>query len=104
MANKFYQAEKTINGTKYVAQFNGISAALRMMDSSYIDGTNNTSLEKLTKYLLTNVIVEPANLTVDDFDNFDELNEVIGFAREVMQGEFRGKSNVESETKGKSKQ
>ena len=39
--------------------------------------------------MLTNVIVEPSGLTVDDFDNFEELNEVIGFAREVMTGEVK---------------
>lgn len=86
---KFYQVERTINGKKYVAQFNGISAALKMTDNSYIDGSNNQSLEKMTKYMLTNVIVEPSGLTVDDFDNFEELNEVIGFAREVMTGEVK---------------
>lgn len=86
---KFYQVERTINGKKYIAQFNGISAALKMMDSSYIDGSGNQSLEKLTKYLLTNVIVEPSGLTVDDFDSFDELNDVVGFAREVLQGELK---------------
>ena len=83
---KFYQVERTINGKKYVAQFNGISAALKMTDNSYIDGSNNQSLEKMTKYMLTNVIVEPSGLT---FDNFEELNEVIGFAREVMTGEVK---------------
>ena len=88
MAN-FYQVERTINGKKYVAQFNGISAALKMTDNSYIDGSNNQSLEKLTKYMLTNVIVDPSGLTVDDFDSFEELNEVIGFAREVMMGEAK---------------
>ena len=51
MANKFYTVEKEINGKKYVAQFNGISAALKAVDSSYIDGTNNTSVEKMANYL-----------------------------------------------------
>ncbi len=88
---KFYQVEKTINGKKYIAQFNGISAALRMTDNSYIDGSNNQSMEKLTKYMLTNVIVEPSGLTIDDFESFEELNDVIGFAREVMMGELKPK-------------
>ena len=56
---KFYTVEKEINGTKYVAQFNGISAALKAVDESYIEGTNNTSVEKLSRYLFSNVIVEP---------------------------------------------
>ena len=89
MANKFYTVEKEINGKKYVAQFNGISAALKAVDSSYIDGTNNTSVEKMANYLFENVIVEPKGLTADDFDGMNEFNEVISFAREVMQGELK---------------
>ena len=35
MANKkFYTVEKEINGKKYVAQFNGISAAIEAVDNS----------------------------------------------------------------------
>ena len=87
--NKFYTVEKEINGTKYVAQFGGISTALRAVDASYIEGTNNTSLEKLAAYLFKHIIVEPKNLSVDDFDNMQEFNDVVTFAREVMQGDFR---------------
>lgn len=99
MAN-FYTAKKTIRGKEYTAQFNGISAALNAIDSSYIDGTNTTSTMKLSKYLLDNVIVEPKGLTADDFDSMDEFNEVITFAREVMQGEFRNQKD-ESTAKAK---
>lgn len=88
MANKFYQREKTINGKKYVAQFNGLSAAIQAIDNSYIEGTQNTSIEKLTKYILENVIVEP-KMTIDDFETMEELNEVIRFGRAVMEGKFR---------------
>lgn len=90
---RFYTVEKEINGKKYVCQFNGISAALKAVDESYIDGTNTTSVEKLSKYLFKNVIVEPSGLTADDFDSMDEFNEVVGFAREVMQGDFREAEN-----------
>ena len=103
MATKFYQAEKTINGKKYIAQFNGISAALKAVDASYIEGTNNTSVEKLSKYLFDNVIVEPAGLTADDFDSMEEFNEVVSFAREVMQGDFRNKENKEPTEKASKK-
>lgn len=91
-----YTVKKTIGGKTYTAQFNGISAALKAVDSSYIDGTNNTSVEKLSKYLFENVIVDPPNLTADDFDSMEDFNEVITFAREVMQGDFRGKKNTKS--------
>lgn len=87
--NKFYTVDKEINGVKYVAQFNGLSCALRAVDSSYIEGTNNTSIESLAQYIFNNVIVEPKGLTIDDFEDLDEFNEVVGFGREVMQGKFR---------------
>lgn len=100
---KFYTAKKEIGGKTYVCQFNGISAALDAVDNSYIEGTNNTSVLKLAKYLFENVVVEPKGLTPDDFDNMDEFNEVITFAREVMQGNFREKKD-ESTTKTKNKE
>lgn len=90
--NKFYTVDKEINGTKYVAQFNGLSCALKAVDQSYIDGTQNTSVEKLAKYIFDNVIVEPRNLSIDDFESMEEFNEVVTFGREVMQGNFRDKA------------
>lgn len=89
MAKNFYQVEKEINGKKYICQFNGISAALKAVDDSYIEGTSNTSTVKMAEYLFKHVIVEPKNLEIDDFDSMEEFNEVIAFARKVMQGEFR---------------
>ena len=92
-ANKFYTVKKTIGGKEYVAQFSGISAALRAVDASYIEGTNNTRMEKLAEYLFDNIIVEPKGLTVDDFESMDEFNEVIKFANAVMKGDFREKAD-----------
>lgn len=92
MANKFYTVEKEINGVKYTAQFNGLSCALKAVDQSYIDGTQNTSVEKLAEYIFENVIVEPKGLDIDDFDSMEEFNEVVTFGREVMQGKFRDKA------------
>lgn len=89
MAVKHYSVEREINGVKYVAQFNGLSAAQQAIDDCYIDGSSNISTVKLTDYLFRNVIVEPKNLTADDFETIDELNAVTSFARRVMQGEFR---------------
>lgn len=100
MAKKTYTVEKEINGTKYIAQFNGISAALDAVDGCYITGTQNISTAKMAKYLLEKVIVEPKGLTADDFDTLEELNEVTDFAREVMQGNFRDKA-VEGAAKKK---
>lgn len=95
MAKNYYTVKKTIGGVEYTAQFNGISAALEAVDNSYIEGTNNTSVMKLAKYLFENVIVMPKGLTPDDFDSMEEFNDVVSFAREVMQGDFREKKNEE---------
>ena len=86
---KFYTATKEINGKKYTAQFNGLSCALRAVDSTYIEGTNNTSVEKMADYIFQNVIVEPKGLTIDDFESMEEFNGVVSFGRDVMQGKFR---------------
>lgn len=94
---KFYSVTKEIDGKTYVAQFNGLSAALRAVDSTYIEGTNNTSTELFTQYIFDNVIVEPKGLTVDDFDDLKVLNEVTKFGKEVMQGKFRNAANKTAE-------
>ena len=86
---KFYSVTKEIKGVKYIAQFNGLSCALRAVDSSYIEGSNNTSVEALAKYIFENVIVEPKGLSIDDFDNLDDFNAVVNFGKEVMHGNFR---------------
>lgn len=89
MAKKFYTVKKEIGGKEYVAQFSGISVALRAVDASYIEGTNNTSMEKLAEYLFQHIIVEPKGLTPDDFESMDDFNAVVKFANEVMKGDFR---------------
>lgn len=94
--NKFYQVKKEIGGKEYTAQFAGISVALKAVDASYIDGSSNTSVEKLAEYLFNHVIVEPKGLKIDDFESLEEFNEVIAFARGVMQGSFREKANTDA--------
>jgi len=96
---KFYTVKKEIEGKEYVAQFNGLSCALRAVDQSYIEGTQNTSIEALAKYIFDNVIVEPQGLTIDDFDSMEEFNAVVTFGREVMQGNFREKADTEGAKK-----
>ena len=80
-----YTIEKEIAKKKYVFQFNGLSAWLKALDESYVDGTGNISVYKLNNYLLENVVVEP-KLTIDDFASADELSEVTAFARKVASG------------------
>lgn len=65
MANK-YTVTKEINGRKIVAKFSGISTSARMADTTYIEGTSNTSIEKLAEFLFDNVIVSP-RLSIEDF-------------------------------------
>lgn len=86
-ANKIGKKEKKeINGKEYTAVYNGMAQALRAIDNSYTEDGENVSIEKLSDYILENVVVKPANLTVDDFDSMKELNDVVAFARDVMQG------------------
>lgn len=94
--SKFYQVKKTIGGKEYIAQFGGISVALKAVDASYIEGTSTTSVEKLAEYLFQHVIVEPKGLTPDYFDTLDEFNEVVSFARGVMQGSFRAEADADA--------
>lgn len=94
---KPFTQEKEINGKKYIAQFNGLSAALDAIDSSYQDNSDRMSIKKISGYVLKHVIVEPANLTPDDFDTMEELNEVVRWGMEVMQGKkFPNKKNEKS--------
>lgn len=97
---KFKTVKKTIDGVEYMAQFNGLSAALEAVDNSYIEGSSNTSSLKMAKYILENVIVEP-KCDIDSFENAEKLNNVLDFGREVMQGNFR-EPEEQSGTKEKS--
>ena len=85
---KIYTVEKTIRGKEYVFQHNGVSAWLKALDNSYVDGTSNISAFKLNEYLLENVVVSP-KLSIDDFTSADELSEVTAFARKVASGEIQ---------------
>ena len=87
-----YTVEKEINGVKYTAQFNGVREGARAIDNSYIEGTSNISLEKIGDYVLKHVIVDPANLDMDDFESMDDFKEVVEWGQKVMQGKFRDKN------------
>lgn len=101
--NQFYTVKKTIEGVEYTAQFNGLSAALKAVDESYIEGTENISMMKMSEYIFEHVIVEPKGLSADSFDSLDEFNAVTKWAQGVMQGRFRP-STEQSEGKAKSKE
>jgi len=88
MANN-YTVTKTINNKEYKAQYSGLSVATKMVDECYVDGTSNLSVTKVAEYVFKYGIVEPKGLTIDDFETMDELNEVVAFGRDVLQGKFR---------------
>lgn len=97
---KFYRVTKEINGVTYTFQFNGIAAALKAVDESYIEGSSNLSLEKLNEYLLENVVVDP-KCEIDDFEDVATLNKVTAYARKVMQGEIKPEAKAEKAEKSK---
>jgi hypothetical protein len=98
---QFYTVTKEIKGVEYTAQFSGISNALKAVDESYIEGTNNTSLTKLSEYLFEHVIVNPKGLTADSFSDMETFNAVTKFAREVMQGTLKPHTEEKDEKKTK---
>lgn len=81
--DKTYTASKEVNGVTYRAQFNGVREAVR--------ATNQYKNNELAfdEYLLSNVIVEPPGLQLDDFEDVDEYRQVIRFAASVLAGRFR---------------
>lgn len=101
MANN-YQITKEIRGKNYTAQYAGIRVAMRMIDETYIEGSKNTSMEKLAEFVFEHGIVEPKGLSIDDFDNMEELNEVVSFGSDVIQAKFRDEAKQSAaESKGK---
>ena len=93
--NKTYTTTKEINGVTYRAQFNGVREAVRATQQ-YKDEMS------LDEYLLSNVIVDPPGLQMDDFDDLFEFRQVINFAASVMSGRFRGetKSGADQDSSG----
>lgn len=82
-----YSVKKTIGGVEYTAQFNGLRFAVRCMDEC--GAGEDANMEKFMQYVLDHVIVEPAGLGLDSFEDIDTLTEVVSFGREVMHGRFR---------------
>lgn len=80
---KYEKVTKTINGVEYTAQFNGFREMYKAM--SKIQKNGEVDLEAAADYLFENVIVSPKT-DIDDFEDFEELNTVITFGMEVMQG------------------
>lgn len=92
--NKFYTRTKIINGVEYTAQYQGLRAAIRLVDEAHL-GSSSQSIEKMNTYVLKNCIVKPAGLTIESFDDMDTLTEVVSFGIEVAQGTFRPENESE---------
>lgn len=88
--DKTYTATRQINGTTYRAQFNGVREAIRIYNQYRGDEL------KLDEYLLSNVIVEPPGLKLDDFEDIDEARRVLNFAAGVMSGRFRNRTDTDT--------
>lgn len=83
MAFKPLQIEKEIRGTKFVAQFTGVSALYDFNDET------QGKLRKQAEYLFKNVIVQPRIDDIDEFfgTNIDYQNEVLEFAGKVLRAD-----------------
>ena len=79
--------KRVIGETEYVAQFTGMSLKYEMADyaTDFKNGNQYLSAKKMATFLLEHIIVEP-RLTLNDFQDSEELDKVIEFARLVLEG------------------
>ncbi|KOP82009.1 hypothetical protein AMS60_05630 [Bacillus sp. FJAT-21945] len=86
MAFKPKQKEfKSIAGNKYTFQTVPHSKYLGIMDIA-ADAEGKPSLARLYPAILENVVVQPQDLNVDDFEDFRELTDVCENALMFQQG------------------
>lgn len=88
MAVKPYKVTKEINGKEYTAQFVSAATTYDAIDESTMSN-GVRSERKYAEFILSNVIVNPKGLTLDDFENTTESGEVVSFGAEVMQGNLK---------------
>lgn len=83
MAFKPISVTETINGVKFVAQYNGVSMINRFTDET--QGRNTDACEFLFKH----VLVEPKIDDIDEFfgTNTKYMNKVIDFCGKVMNAD-----------------
>lgn len=74
----------TTKGNKFTFQSVPNSTYLEMTDES-IKPDGNPAISKLYPKLLEHVVVQPAGLSVDDFNDFGELREVCEAALTFQQ-------------------
>jgi len=83
MAFKPITVNETIDGVKYTAQFNGVSAMLKATKYAEED------TEKFADFLFDNVIVEPKISDKDEYfgTKAKHMTKVMDFASSVMQAD-----------------
>lgn len=89
MSGNYTQHKKEINGVVYTAQFNTLREAIKAKKIYQDSVTGRIDTEKLYDYIFQNVIVDPPGLTIEDFDDLDELSEVALFGTQVLNNRFR---------------
>lgn len=71
-------------GNNYIFQSVANSTYLEVMDNA-VKADGNPSLSRLYPSVLEHVVVQPSALSVDDFDSFEELQEVCESALRFQQ-------------------
>ena len=86
-SSRFYQYEEEVNGTKYVFQYPGKRACLRITDEATTN-ENKRLNEKFIDLMLKNIVVQP-KVDLDYFDEHDEDYErVVEISSTIFQGQF----------------
>ena len=67
----------------YLLQYPGVKTAMQILDNSLMPN-GLTSRTAYGEQLLQEVVVEPAGLTLDDFDEREGINELIDAADEFL--------------------
>ena len=97
---KAYKVTKEINGIEYTAQFVSAATTYDAIDASTQDN-GVRSERKYAEFILEHVIVEPKNLTLDDFADTKHSGAVIAFGADVMQGNLKPEETGEEKPKAK---
>lgn len=83
---KWVYTDKNGKDWEYTFQYPGMRTTMEMLDSSRMPN-GLVSRTALADLLLENVVIEPRNLTIDDFDERPGMNELVDAADEFL-GQF----------------
>lgn len=74
----------TVGGKEYTLQHPGVRWVIRLNDRAL--GAIGSSREKWIDEVLEHVVVEPPGLTIDDFDSYAELDELVTAIAAFLRG------------------